>query len=68
MRVTCYPFHLEKEFRDEVVKNCGVKYLNPLSLKASYEFNRLLILWLEKEFGPEGRELIPSVMKATSNR
>jgi len=61
LRVTCYPFHLEKEFRDEVVKNCGVKYLNPFSLKASYEFNRLLILWLEKEFGPKGRGLIPSV-------
>lgn len=63
LRVTCYPFHLEKEFRDEVIKNCNVKYLNPFSLKASYEFNRLLILWLEKEFGSNARGLLPVISK-----
>ena len=63
MRVTCYPFHLEKNFIDEVKKNCNVKYLNPFSLKASYEFNRLLFLWLEKEFGSKGRGLLPAVSK-----
>jgi len=69
--ISCPIFYLEKELmpKSEIIK-CPDRKLTPdcyvPSYLASYEMYRRLLIWLEKEFGPKGRGLIPAVIEKTS--
>jgi len=55
--VSCPPFHLEKDFLPIVENNCE-KVVNGKICCEFYEFVRNVILWMNKEFGKNGRNII----------
>jgi len=67
--ISCPSFHLERSlFGKEMVEDCwksGGSNCSPVQVPVwSYEKLRRMLFWLEKEFGPKGRNLVPSVLES----
>jgi len=65
--ISCPSFHLEKNFWPEIKKEyqeaTSKKFSEPSNNEILYEVVRKLVPWMEKEFGPKGRGIIPSVLE-----
>lgn len=58
-KISCPAFHLEKDFWNEIAGNSRGVTFNVLF----YEVMRKIIPWLNKEFGPDARGLLPVISK-----
>jgi len=71
--ISCPSFHLERSlFGKEMVEDCqksGGSNCSPVQVPVwSYEKLRRMLFWLEKEFGPKGRNLIPAIIEKYQTR